>query len=200
MPRTPLYELGRDFDSLTDKRQAFVNEYLIDFNSARAAKAAGYKNSAVMGARLAKDPIVKRVIGKYRKDLLKSGEIDREEIIKQINYGLTRSVKDLVDNDGKIIQNLKDLPDSVAHTIDGIDQDVHIKYDREGNITGETISTKMRLNKKAAYIDMAAKHIGFYEPEQHEMTHKMIDWESMAVSSKETKDPIEDEILAIGNG
>jgi len=199
MARIPLYQRSKDFESLTDKQQKFVTEYLKDHNASSAAKKAGYKVPATMGAKLCNNKAVKSIIGKYKQEMFQKDELDRLEIVKQLRYGLTRNAKDLVDDDGKLINNINDLSDEIAATIDAIEQEVVTIHDADGNVVKETLQTKLTFNRKSTYIDMAMKHMGMYEKQLAEVTHR-IDWDSIAQGNKRinsSDDLIEAEILSI---
>ena len=199
LARTPLYKYGRDFTSLTDKQQKFVSEYMLDFNAAGAARRAGYKKPGTAGPKLmSTNNNINRILGKYKREMLVGMELKKDAVIEQLKYGLQRSAKDLVDDKGQLIQNIKDLPDHVAMTIDSIEQDVYRRLDREGNVISETLTTRYKMNRKSTYIDMSMKHLGMYEAQQHNVNHTL-DWDSLTESDRESEDTIEGEIMAIGN-
>ena len=199
MASTAIYNYGRDFTSLTDKQQVFTTEYCISFNAVSAANIAGYACPSTAGNKLLKtNQKIKQIVGKYKKEMLEGTELRRQDVVQQIKFGLIRSAKQMVDEDGRLIENINDLPDSVAATIDAIEQDVSTRYDRAGNAIGETVTTRYKMNRKAQYIDMAMKHLGMYETQDHRVTHS-IDWDSLTESDREAEDVIEGEIIAIGN-
>jgi len=196
---SPLYKHGVDFTTLTDKQQLFVNEYMVDFNATAAAKRAGYKQAGITGPKMvATNKKIRRLVGKYRRELINEGQLRKEDVVQQIVFGLKRSAKDFVDEEGKLIQNMNDLPDEVAMTVDAIEQDVNTRYDADGTIVSETVTTKYRMNRKGEYISMAMRHLGMNEAQDVNMRHS-IDWDSLVGSDVASRDVIEGEILAIGN-
>lgn len=59
-----------NFNTMTDKQELFIREYLIDFNATRAAKKAGYseKTAYSQGQRLLKNVEVKNKITSLKKE------------------------------------------------------------------------------------------------------------------------------------
>lgn len=152
----------RGSNRLTDRQARFVAEYTKDYNATRAAKEAGYKHPQVRGAELLKNPLVAASVGKIRRLDLSQFEIERGEILQQLHYLATRSGRDFVDENGRIITDARLLPERAAQAIDGIEQEETIYTDDEGNETRK-IKTKLHLVPKAHAINMAMKHKGLFE-------------------------------------
>ncbi len=166
-------------DGLTDKQRIFVEEYLADFNATRAAEAAGYSNPQVSGARQLQNPKIAAVVEKYMARVQKQYELTREAILEQLAYCALRTGGDFVDDDGRIVQNIKKLPKAAQGAIDGIKQKVRKYYDREGNLAGETVETELKLVSKATALDLAMKHKGLFAAEKHEHLMTQLDWDKM---------------------
>ena len=69
---------------LTSKQLRFVDEYLVDFNASRAARAAGFSSSGakVQGSRLLTNVNVKRLVECHQEATSKRLRITREDVIK----------------------------------------------------------------------------------------------------------------------
>lgn len=70
-------------DVLTTRQQIFVDEYIIDFNAARAARRAGYspKTAVQAGYRLINDPKIKAAIDKAIADRKERLQIDADRVL-----------------------------------------------------------------------------------------------------------------------
>ncbi|MCK9570481.1 terminase small subunit [Candidatus Pacearchaeota archaeon] len=177
---------------LNEKSLLFVAEYLVDFNSTRAAIAAGYskKTAGVKGCQLMKRPDIARVIKQFQKEDLERCQLTREEVLLQLYYCATRSAADFCDENGRIITDVQRLTKRAQNTIDGIDQTV--SYDQDGN---EIVRTRLRLVPKSDAINMALKHMGMYAPEKHDVTvHPGLDFDKLAKEDR-PPDEIEAELL-----
>jgi hypothetical protein len=69
---------------LTPKIQRFIDEYLVDFNGARAAKAAGYskRRAKQAASELVTNRDVREIIEKRKKELADACGIAREDIVR----------------------------------------------------------------------------------------------------------------------
>lgn len=192
MGLTPLCRRGVNPKHLTDKQQKFIQEYLIDFCGARAAKAAGYKHPAVAACKLLnakRYPLVARAIGAARRRDLEDLALTRENILRELAYCLFRDPVDLCNKDGRIaINDLRELPPRVRRCIDGIKCKQYTLGD--GTVVQEI---ELKLVGKLGCIEMAMKHKGLLGIEKHEV--KMgVDWDSLLGSEEKTIDLTEQEI------
>ena len=71
---------------MTNKQQAFVNEYIIDSNGTRAAIAAGYsaKTAAVKASTLLNEPEIKEALAEIQKQSEQRTQITVDMIINQL--------------------------------------------------------------------------------------------------------------------
>lgn len=161
--RQVIHKPVKEEDEINPRWALFIAEYLVDFDGMRAAIAAGYdkKGASVRAHNLLKTPIIQRIIKRFREEDLLRVELTREEVLSQLLYCVTRSGEDFVDEDGRILSNIRDLPRRVLNSIDGIEQTVTVTP--EGD---ERVRTKLKLVPKAEALNMAMKHIGLYAPEQ----------------------------------
>ncbi len=76
-----------DFESdLTIQQQAFVEEFVVDFNQKRAAIKAGYseRSIAAISSQLLSNPKIKKAVVERLQELGNEREILRERILKQL--------------------------------------------------------------------------------------------------------------------
>ncbi len=179
MASTELRKNGVNLKRLSDKMVRFAMAYMIHMNSTQAAIDAGYAKSSahVRGCLLLKDPRMKALIGKLRREDKEKFEIERWEIIKQLHSGATRSGKGFVNDKGVIHTNLNDLPDEITDAIDGFKQKVR-KYTLPDGTDVEEVETELKLMSKASCLDMAMKHKGLFATE--EVKHTLaLDWDQL---------------------
>ena len=164
---------GVSLKRLSDKQIRFVFAYLMEYNASKAAIEAGYsKNSAQpMGAKLLKNPKIKALIGKLRKQDCEKFTIQRYEILEHLHAGATRNGKSFVNDKGVIHSNLNDLPDEVTRSIDGLKQKTKTYTQQDGTEVTE-VETELKLMSKAACLDMAMKHKGLFAAAEVEMKVK----------------------------
>ena len=184
MPKTTVTELrerGADLGRLkSDKMRRFVLEHLIDHSKKAAAIRAGYpeKSAGAMATKLLKNPIIKAYLGKIEREDVERLDLDREEVLRQLWYALTRKVTDFVDKNGEI-KNPNKMSERAQNVIDGLEQEVFIDAET-GN---RRIKTKLRLSSKVSAIDMAMKHKGLFAPVEGKMLHQL-DWDSLLTKGK----------------
>lgn len=170
-------EIGAHLNSLkSEKMRKFCLEYPIDYNGKKAAIRAGYAKSsaAVMAVKLLKNTIVKKILGKQESANRKRLEVDANEILEQLVYCATRSGVDYVDDNGRVVSNLNDLPERAQQAIDGIEQTDF--YDENGDI--KSTKMKLKLVPKLGSLDLAMKHKGLFATEKKE-TKLVMDWDSL---------------------
>jgi hypothetical protein len=197
MGTTELRERGASLDGLTDKQKLFVTEYTKDCDGKRAAEACGYKNPSVISCQMLKHPKVSKAIGKILNGMVKTKELEREEILRQLYYCVTRDPLDLVDENGLFHTDLNNIPERMRACIDSFEIKQFTDYE-SGDITQEI---KVRLVPKLGAIDLAMKHKGLFAPTQN-TTHVTFDFDALArgranATEDSSTDPVEAEIANV---
>lgn len=79
---------------LTDKQQAFIDEYLIDLNATKAAMRAGYSEETAqqIGSENLSKPVIQKAIQEAQKERREANKVTRESISKEIDT-LVRTAK-----------------------------------------------------------------------------------------------------------
>lgn len=188
--------LSGDCRGLTDKQRKFVAEYVIDYNGSRAARAAGYKNAAIMASRLLKDPKISRAIGNIQRKNLENAILSKDEIIKELSVIAMRDPIEMCDENGMIrTDDLRQIPAHIRRSIDGIK--VKQSVDPE---TGEVYQEfELKLVGKATAIRMLMEHFGLFAAQQHEVTGAItaVPWEQLFAETKEDVNVIEGKIQEV---
>lgn len=188
MGSTKLYKTGVSKEvrkaKLTDKMVKFAEEYVVDLSNKNAAIRAGYpeKTAAVMGCKLLRNPLVKKIIGKLRKEALDKIGLERDNVLLKLSQNLNRNLWDLGNEKGVFVSSLRDIPPQTHPYIDGFEVRQQINPDT-GEVIGQTI--KIKLCSNASAQDMAMKFIGAYAPEKHTVgiQKPILDYEELSRAS-----------------
>ncbi|WBF05185.1 terminase small subunit [Burkholderia phage CSP3] len=84
---------------LTDKQQAFVDEYLVDLNATKAAIRAGYspKTAQEQSSRMLSKPHVQKAIAEAKARRAERTEIDQDRIVRELWNVLTADANGLIE-------------------------------------------------------------------------------------------------------
>jgi len=177
-----------DCRGLSDKRRVFVAAYTIHYDATKAAREAKYKNPAIIGARLLKDPRVARAIGRIQQRNMKQCVLTREDILQELSSFAKANIIELFDPDShtfrvRDIRKLRELPESLQRCI----QTFKAKY-RTNEYGKEVVDyIDCKLVDKLGSIKALMEHFGMFAPQQHEIKHS-VDWDSMFEGSDTVDD------------
>jgi phage terminase small subunit len=145
-------------DKLTAKQAAFVAEYLVDFNSAAAARRAGYsvKTAQAIGVENLRKPLVQQAIQAAMLARQERVEITQDMVVRELAAMAFLDIRRLFDADGKPIKVFQ-LDAATARAIQGLDV---VTVGNADVGFGEV--TKLKFgDKRAALVDLG-KHIGMW--------------------------------------
>lgn len=185
---TPLSNVAVQQSRLTDKQRKFVAEYCVDYNARQAAIRAGFpsKTAQAMSAKLMKDPLIMRAIGKYEQDAISDLQIQKKEILTHLHHCATRNGLEFVDEKGNLLP-INKLSIRAAACIDNIKQRTKTYVDESGQEHTVT-ETEYKLVSKSSAIDMAMKHLGAYVAQEvHHSGNVQLNWEEMYGPPDDTK-------------
>lgn len=98
---------------ITDKRQVFIEQYIIcGFNATEAARRAGYANPNMEGTRLRQDPDVKELIDSRIKEM----QITADEVVTLLSQQAKSEHSSYITEDGEV-DIKKMVQDGKAHLI-----------------------------------------------------------------------------------
>lgn len=111
---------------LTARQRKFCEEYLVDFNSTRAATAAGYaeRSAAVSGVRLLKNRKIQDQLGDVVERSLGLSQIQAAEVISMITRMASVDPLDIFDDTGAL-KPLSDIPKAARQCISGVSHGPH---------------------------------------------------------------------------
>lgn len=142
---------------LNEKQKRFVEEYLIDMNGARAARAAGYSESAARetASRLLKTPEVAEAVRKARASLSERTEITQDWVLQRWAAIADVDKRAFFDDAGRL-RPVSEWTREMALAVDGLDV-----TETEGEIAVKV--SKLKLSSSKAALDSIARHLGMFK-------------------------------------
>lgn len=138
---------------LSDKRQTFVEEYLIDLNAAQAAIRAGYsdKCAAVTGCRLLSDANVSLAIARAKAERSKRTHVSQDKIVRELARLSFFDIRKLYNEKGVLIP-IHELDDDTAAAICGVDV---------VSVGGEDFvdTKKIKIIDKKGSLELLGRHL-----------------------------------------
>ena len=141
---------------LSEQRQRFVEEYLIDLNGTQAAIRAGYsvKTAQEQSSRLLSNVMVQEAISKAMAARSKRTGINQDRIVLELARIAFVNIDDVVDTEtGKILPNAS--RDDLA-CIEGI------KYKESDNQFGGSVEREVKVASKLKALELLGKHLGMW--------------------------------------
>lgn len=154
-----------DWESLTEKQRRFCQEFPIDGSGRKAAIRAGYAKGVahVTAAKLMKKPVVKRVIDAIRKEDARKVGLDREIVLRELLFLVTKRGSSFVNEDGTP-KSLDELEEAADACVDGFKVKEYVDA-----MTGNSrIETEFKTGSKTSALELAAKILGMMAPEKVE--------------------------------
>lgn len=142
---------------LTEQQKRFVEEYLIDMNGARAARAAGYSESAARetASRLLKKPEVAQAVREAREKLSERTEITQDWVLQRWAAIADVDKREFFDDAGRL-RPVSEWTREMALAVDGLDV-----TETEGEIVAKV--SKLKLSSSKAALDSIARHLGMFK-------------------------------------
>lgn len=142
---------------LTEQQKRFVEEYLIDMNGARAARAAGYSESAARetASRLLKKPEVAQAVREAREKLSERTEITQDWVLQRWAAIADVDKRAFFDDTGRL-RPVSEWTREMALAVDGLDV-----TETEGEIAVKV--SKLKLSSSKAALDSIARHLGMFK-------------------------------------
>ena len=140
---------------LNEKRQRFVDEYLIDLNGTQAAIRAGYsvKTANEQAARLLANVSVQQAISKKMAERSKRTGINQDRVVLELAKIALVKMTDIVDSQGRIKSTATD--DDLA-CIESV------KYKESESDTGSSVEREVKIASKLKALELLGKHLGMW--------------------------------------
>lgn len=141
---------------LSEQRQRFVDEYLIDLNGTQAAIRAGYspKTANEQASRLLANVSIQQAIAEHMAERSKRTGINQDRVVLELAKIAFVKMTDVVDSDtGEILPNASD--DDLA-CIESV------KFKQSDNQYGGSIEREVKLSPKIKALELLGKHLGMW--------------------------------------
>lgn len=146
------------------KRDAFCDEYIIDFNATRAAQRAGYspKSAHVQGHDLLKNPKVKARIDALKRARAARAQMSADEVLEELAKLARANMQDymVVGPHGDPVLDWSKLTRDQAAALQEVTVDDYV--DGRGDEARDVRRVKFKLaDKKGALVELG-KHLGLF--------------------------------------
>lgn len=140
---------------LSEQRQRFVEEYLIDLNGTQAAIRAGYsvKTAQEQSSRLLSNVMVQEAISKAMAARSKRTGVNQDRVVLELAKIAFVKMTDVVDSNGRIREDATD--DDLA-CIESI------KYKESDNEFGGSVEREVKIGSKLKALELLGKHLGMW--------------------------------------
>lgn len=140
---------------LSEQRQRFVEEYLIDLNGTQAAIRAGYsvKTAQEQASRLLSNVMVQEAISKAIAARSKRTGVNQDRVVLELAKIAFVKMTDVVDSNGRIREDATD--DDLA-CIESI------KYKESDNEFGGSVEREVKIGSKLKALELLGKHLGMW--------------------------------------
>lgn len=141
--------------ALNEKRQRFVEEYLIDLNGTQAAIRAGYsaKTANEQASRLLTNVNVQQAISAAMAERSKRTGINQDRVVLELAKIALVKITDIVDSQGRIKSTATD--DDLA-CIESV------KYKKFESDTGSSVEREVKIASKLKALELLGKHLGMW--------------------------------------
>lgn len=144
--------MWQQIKKLTVRHELFCREYIIDYNAARAARAAGYsdKSANTTGYRLIREELIKTRINQLIGESMERLEISADYVLRRLYEIDNLDVADILDDSGEV-KPISEWPEGWRKSVTGLD------YDN----SAEGASPRMRRIKwpdKVKNLELLGKH------------------------------------------
>ena len=160
-------------DKLTDKQQAFVNEYLVDLNATQAAIRAGYseKTAKDIGCQNLAKLDIQQAIAKALKERSERTKVDSDWLLTHCSEMLKADIGDILDEVGQF-KPIHDWPKIWRQMLSGVDIKELFAYTGGGDNCKEKIGEliKAKFVSREKILELTGKHVNvgaFTEKVEH---------------------------------
>ena len=140
---------------LNEKRQRFVDEYLIDLNATQAAIRAGYsvKTANEQGSQLLAKLSIQQAISERMAERSKRTGINQDRVVLELAKIALVKMTDVVDSQGRI---RSDATDDDLACIESV------KYKKSESDTGSSVEREVKIASKLKALELLGKHLGMW--------------------------------------
>lgn len=143
--------------ALSEKRQRFCEEYLIDLNATQAAIRAGYspRTANEQGARLLANVSIQKVIAKAIAERSKRTGINQDRVIQELARIAFVNPQNVIDSEDASVR--EDATEDDLACIQSV------KVKTMDGAKGKSVEREVRLNDKMKALELLGKHLGMFK-------------------------------------
>ena len=140
---------------LSEQRQRFVNEYLVDLNGTQAAIRAGYsvKTANEQASRLLANVSIQQAISEKMAERSKRTGVNQDRVVLELAKIAFVKMTDIVDNQGRI---------RTSATDDDLSCIESMKYKKSDSDTGSMVEREVKISPKLKALELLGKHLGMW--------------------------------------
>lgn len=140
---------------LSEQRQRFVEEYLIDLNGTQAAIRAGYsvKTAQEQSSRLLSNVMVQEAISKAMAARSRRTGVNQDRVVLELAKLAFVKMTDVVDSNGRIREDATDDDLSCIESI---------KFKESDNEFGGSVEREVKIGSKLKALELLGKHLGMW--------------------------------------
>lgn len=156
--------------ALSEKRQRFVDEYLVDLNGARAARSAGYSERTAnrIASTLLSKVDIQQAIEAGRARTAQVLELRREDVLRQLQRIGFSDPRKFFDEQGRVLP-ITNLDDDTAAALQSFEVEMR---QLDGADMPAVPVLKVRFSDRKAALDAILKAQGWNSAEKYEHTGK----------------------------
>ena len=144
-------------NELTDKQQAFCEEYIVDLNGTQAAIRAKYskRTARQMATENLSKPVIQQYIVELKADRSARTQLDADYVLRRL-HEIESFNSDTMHNDDGSLKGVSDWPEGVGRIISGIEvSTVSIGGKDDGIVTTKKIKVESRIKA----LELMGKHV-----------------------------------------
>ena len=141
---------------LSEQRQRFVDEYLIDLNGTQAAIRAGYsaKTAQEQSSRLLSNVMVQQAIAERMAERSRRTGVNQDRVVLELAKIAFVNIGDLIDLDNGSV-----LPNAKSDDLACIES---FKYKESDNEYGGSVEREVKVGSKLKALELLGKQLGMW--------------------------------------
>lgn len=152
---------------LTDKRERFCEEYLVDLNATQAAIRAGYseKTARQQGQRLLSNVVIEARIAELKRERSMRTQITADRVLEEyarLGFADMRSFASWGPGGARFTES-EGLNADESPAVESVKESRSYHYGKDGDLLGETVNTSIKLHSKIQALGAMSKHLGLYD-------------------------------------
>lgn len=160
-------------EPLTARQQAFVEEYIIDFNATQAAIRAGYAPASadVQGSQLLAKPHIAAAVERAKAQRLSRTQMTADTVLHEMSLLANSNLSHYIIDDKGNVQLAEGAPEGAMRAIQSIKKKTTQRFNDK---TGELVTTydvELRLWDKPTPLKLMGRHVGIFH-DRTEVTGK----------------------------